>query len=933
MTAPGGPPRTPTVYVVVDRQVRTAPRTAMRTCLTRLREPVALSMDLLERTAHLEQLRDYFRQASGGEGKLILLGGEAGIGKTTLIERFVREVGQAVPSARVEIVSCDGLKMPGPLGSLFEIAQGLGPEVQRLLVEEAPRDHLFRAVLAALAGLRNPLVLVAEDAHWTDEASIDLIRFIGRRIGGLRLLFIVTYRDDELGPYHPLRRILGDLATAQAVRRMALPPFSPAAVRALARGSGFDPVALHARTGGNPFFVTEVLAAGTPEVPATVRDAVLARASRLSLEARAVLDAAAVIGEQVEPALLEAVVGGPIEDAVDECLAVGTLRPLERTIAFRHGIIRQTVLATISPPRFRALHRRILAALQGDAAHRNDLARLAHHAEEAGDRATVLAIAPAAARQAAAFGAHREAAAQYARALRFATDLPAEERADLLEARSRECYLTGEVEAAVAAGREALVLRQEIGDQLTLGDGTRWLSRLSWFAGRNGDAEQLARDALALLEPLPPGPELAMAYSNLSQLRMLADDAAAAISWGERAIALATELGEEATLVNALNNVGTARFNADDESGRALVERSLTLARAARLEDDVSRALANLASSSFILCDLPAAEGYLDAGLAHTAERDLLAMERYFQAQHAVLRFAQGAWDAAAAEANATALDPAATVLSRIVALIALGRVLACRGEDPWTTLDEALALAETTGELQRVAPVRVGRAEAAWLAGDLERTADEARRGLELAVLRTNRWRGGELALWLHRSGHRPLPSMEMAEPYALEIAGDWVAAAAFWEQRGFPLLAARARSEGGDEGAVRAALATFERLGAKPDAARATRRLRALGARSIPRGPRATTRVNPALLTEREVEVLGLVAAGKSNREIAAQLYLSPKTAGHHVSAILAKLGVATRADAADQARRNGLLPGSPQTRLPHRRMPQDRDSATLI
>ncbi len=259
-------------------------------------------MDLLERTAHLEQLRDYLRQASGGEGKLVLLGGEAGIGKTTLVERFVREAGAAVPPIRAEIVSCDGLKMPGPLGSLFEIAQVLGPEVERLLADEAPRDRLFRAVLAALAGLKQSLVLVGEDAHWTDEASIDLIRFIGRRIGGLRLLFVVTYRDDELGLSHPLRRILGDLATAPAVRRMTLPPLSPAAVRELVRGSGFDPDSLHARTGGNPFFVTEVLAAGAPDVPATVRDAVLARASRLSPEARAVLDAAAVIGEQVEPA-------------------------------------------------------------------------------------------------------------------------------------------------------------------------------------------------------------------------------------------------------------------------------------------------------------------------------------------------------------------------------------------------------------------------------------------------------------------------------------------------------------------------------------------------------------------------------------------------------------------------------------------------------
>lgn len=885
----------------------------------------------------METLRTYLRQAAAGEGRMVLLGGEAGIGKTTLVERFLREVRTATPAPRASVFSCDCVTMPGPLGPLFEIAQALGPEVERLLAEEAPRDRLFRAVFAALArgtlapgsgsgsgqgpGGGGAHVLVGEDAHWSDEASLDLVRFLGRRIGNLPLLFVVTYRDDELGPYHPLRRVIGDLATAPAVRRMTLAPLSPGSVAELARGSGVDPAALHARTGGNPFFVTEVLAAGVPEVPDTVRDAVLARASRLTPEARAVLDAASVIGESVDPALLEAVIGGPIADAIEECLAIGTLRPAERTVAFRHGITRMAIRETISPPRYLALHRRVLAVLQHDPAFGHDLARLAHHAEEAGDRAVVLAVAPAAARQAAVFGAHREAAAQYARALRFAADLPMERRAELLEARSRECYYTGAIDEAIGAGQDALALREAIGDRRKEGDAMRWHSRLMWFAGRNREAERLAIAASTLLEPLPPGPELAMAYSNRSQLAMLADDLPSAIVWGERAIALATELGEQAILVNALNNVGTARFHNDDHGGRALIERSLSLAREAGLEDDVSRALANLASSSVIRCDVPAAEGYLDAGLRHTAERDLLAMERYFRATRAMLRFAQGDWDGAVADAGATAWDPDANPPSRTMALIALGRVHACRGDDPWPLLDEALALADGMAELQRLGPVRVARAEAAWLGGDPARAVAEARLGLALPGIPSNRWWAGELALWLRRGGGRPVSPVEVAPPYALELGGDWSAAATLWDELGFPLMAARARSEAGDEAAVRLALAAFDRLGARPDAARAIRRLRALGATRIPRGPRPATRINPGLLTQRELQVLRLVAAGLSNREIAARLYLSPKTAGHHVSAILAKLDVATRAEAADHALRLGLIPT------------QDRDPITPI
>ncbi len=390
---------------------------------------------------------------------------------------------------------------------------------------------------------------------------------------------------------------------------------------------------------------------------------------------------------------------------------------------------------------------------------------------------------------------------------------------------------------------------------------------------------------------------------------------------GERAIALASELGEQSILVNALTNVGSVRLIHGDESGRALLERSLELARQAGFEDEVARALTNLSSAAYNAYRLDDAERYATEGLRYTGERDLLTMERFFRTQRVRQLFVRGAWDVATGEAVAIVQDPASTSLTRGVALVPLGRIRACRGEDAWDILDEALSLAEATGELQRLGPIRIARAEAAWLAGDNDRTADEAARGLELAVLRGDRWLTGELAVWLHRSGHRPVPPLDVAEPFALELASEWVAAARYWDDRGCLHQAARVKSEAGDESAVRAALATFERLGARPDAARATRRLRALGARSIPRGPNRATRVNPGLLTEREVEVLSLVAAGKSNREIAERLYLSQKTAGHHVSAILAKLGVASRSEAVDHALRLGLLP------------PKDRDADTQI
>ena len=384
-------------------------------------------MELLEREPHLEQLEEHLRQAAAGHGRLVLVGGEAGVGKSTLADEFCR---RAAADAVVLRTSCDALSTPGPLGAVRDLAPALG-----LLIDDRPldgdaRDRLFREVLAAFAARPGPMVIVAEDAHWSDGASLELLRFLGRRIGELPVLFVVTYRDDEIGADHPLRLVLGDLATASTVHRIGVRPLSEAAVQLMAAGSGRDAATLHRLTGGNPFFLTEALAAGGETVPATVGDAVLARAARLSPEARAVLDVAAVIGSTID-ANLFLTVAGPVLDEADECIARGLLRGTDDGLTFCHDLAREAILAAIAPLRRRLLHARVLAALREVPETERDLARLAHHAEAAGDRAAVLEFATAAAEQAAALHAHREAAAQYARALRFADRLPAAERAPL----------------------------------------------------------------------------------------------------------------------------------------------------------------------------------------------------------------------------------------------------------------------------------------------------------------------------------------------------------------------------------------------------------------------------------------------------------------------------------------------------------------------
>ena len=370
---------------------------------------------------------------------------------------------------------------------------------------------------------------------------------------------------------------------------------------------------------------------------------ILARAVRLSLEARAVLDVASVIGSSIELGLLLSV-AGPVVDEVDECIACGLLRATNDGLTFRHELTREAILAAIAPLRRRLLHARVLAALREATETERDLARLAHHAEAARDGEAVLQFAIAAAEQAAALHAHREAAAQYARALRFGDALPAVERARLLEGRSLACYFSDQGEEAIASRQAALDIWRTVHDPLKEGESLRWLSHFYWLEGHGGEAEATATAALEMLEPLAPGPELAMAHSNLAQLRMLAHDLDGTLQWGNRAIALAEQLGETETLIHALASIGAARGFAGDDRGHNDLERSLQLAVDHGYVDHACRALLVLAWTAMSAMRLDEAERWLATGIAYAIEHDLDFRRGYLLAGRAMLRLYQGAW-------------------------------------------------------------------------------------------------------------------------------------------------------------------------------------------------------------------------------------------------------------------------------------------------
>ncbi|HKS69676.1 MAG TPA: AAA family ATPase, partial [Ktedonobacterales bacterium] len=596
-----------------------------------------MSASLLERDPFLASLARLLDEVAGGAGRCALVSGEAGIGKSSLVERFAEIHGE---SARFYWGRCEALFTPRPLGPLYDIARQLQGATRELLEQEAGPAVIFPAFLEALASGARPAVVVIEDVHWADEATLDLLKFLGRRVQQVPVLLIVTYRDDEIGPHHPLRFVLGDLPI-RATWRMHLPPLSREAVAALAHSAHRAGSDLYSVTGGNPFFVTELLASDEAGVPETVRDAVLARGARLSPQGRAILDLVSVVPARTELWLIEAILPQS-SSAVEECVYAGVLHPEPEAVAFRHELARQAAESALPPQRLSALHAEVLRALLERAGEASLVARLVHHAALAGDGAAVLRFAPNAARQAAQHGAHREAAKHYATALHYADALPRAQRAELLEGRAYECYLTGQLEDAVQARTEALTVWRELRERDNVGRNLRWLSRLCWFLGDKAAAERHASEAIAALEALPPGRELAMAYSNLAQLRMLEDNHADTVLWGTRALALAETLDDDEIRVHALNNVGTAQLSRGDEEGRTQLETSLQLALEHGFEEHAARAFTNLGSIAVLLRQYARVRRYLDEGIAYCAKTDLDSWLLYMAGWRAQARLDMG---------------------------------------------------------------------------------------------------------------------------------------------------------------------------------------------------------------------------------------------------------------------------------------------------
>jgi DNA-binding CsgD family transcriptional regulator len=576
-----------------------------------------------------------------------------------------------------------------------------------------------------------------------------------------------------------------------------------------------------------------------------------------------------------------------------------------QSLRFRHEITRLAVEQEVPAHRRRPIQAGILAALV--AAGCEDDARLAHHAEGAADDRT-LAFAIRAAHRAVDLASHREAAAQYQRALRFADGQDDGVVADLCDRFAFEASLIDRFQDVADARERALELWRRLGDRAREGATLRRLSSTMWRLCRGRESSEYTQAAVAVLEPLGPSDELAWAYMNISDECATNADTEGGLIAARKAQRLAEELHLPALLADALNAEGCVLAYAGGDWEPSL-RRALAVAERIGAADQAGRAYANL--YEFYRSSMCFADGewaYVD-GVAFCQERDLPVYVACLQGRHTEALVAMGRWDETVALGRRV-LAGAASPINRLTSLVSVGTVLARRGDDAaWELLDEALESGLGTAEPIWIAPARIVRAEAYWLQ---DRSA-EAARELEAArpyALRCNGWVRGAFESWVRRTGADvSVPTDQVAEPYRLAAVGEFAAAEQAWTALDCPYDAALALFDSGAEAELREALQRFESLGADA-AAQATRReMRRRGIRSVPAGARASTRSHPVGLTRREDEVLELICSGHSNAEIAGRLYISAKTVDHHVSAVLAKLGVPSRGMAASEALRLGL------------------------
>lgn len=864
-------------------------------------------MELFERAEYLSLLHTKFATISAGEGHCVFVHGEAGIGKTSLVKAFCTEVRDGCKILRG---ACDALFTPRPLAPLYDIMWQLNnnPLPNSHSIEE--RSGLFANFFRELSQVKEKTIIIFEDIHWADEATLDFIKFFARRINQLRCLFILTYRDNEIDGRHPLRNVLGQLI-AGSFTKINLPPLSKQTVEKLADEKGCNGKDIYRISGGNPFYVNELLADYNVEIPDSIRDSILFAYNRCDERSKTVWDVLAVTPGAFELAYIEKV-APDYADEVALCLDYKILIIENNCISFKHEIFRKTIESLITPINKIKIHKKILEMFLRHFEEKSEIERIVHHAKNANDYELVVRYAPMAAARAAAVGAHAQATMLYLSAIECYHGDDIDVLIRFYESYAYECYLTYRIKEAVRYTEKSLNLWKKKGDAGKIGNCLRFLSRLWWFDGNREKAESFGVQAIEVFERQPVSKEKAMAYSNISQLKMLSEQPAECILSGEQAIAMAEELADDEILSHALNNVGNVKIKmpASRQKGRELLEQSLDIALKNSYHEHAARAFTNLSYSALVIKDYAMARKYTDAGIRYCEERDMDPWNMYMLSSSARLELETCNWEQALRIAENILENEGQSPIIKITSLVVVATIQLRRGDTGMLPLlYEAKEKAFETMELSRIIPALTALLEYEWITGTPCIEKNELEQVLSLMERMGNIYENSQFVFWLSKARKQTVALREIYEGYDISSTANIATAVALWEKSGNLYEQALLLFEG-DEVQKRKAVAIAHELGAIATCERMKMEMRASGIKSIPRGMRKSTRSNTALLTEREIDVLQLLKENLQNKEIASRLFISAKTVDNHISSILLKLDVNSRIKAVSEALRLEII-----------------------
>jgi DNA-binding CsgD family transcriptional regulator/tetratricopeptide (TPR) repeat protein len=863
-------------------------------------------MELIERAGFLASMQAGFERIADGEGHCILVGGEAGMGKTSLVRAFCRE---RKNDCKIYQGTCDALFTPRLLGPLYDIAWQMGSGLWEDSGSIADRTRLFTRFLNELSHQEGKTLVVFEDVHWADEATLDFIKFLARRIAHIPCLFVLTYRDDEIHATHPLRNVLGQLH-AGSFTRLHLTPLSRQAVEKMVIEKGYSGEDVYNISGGNPFYVNEILASYSPGVPDNIKDSILSVYNQQPEKTKQVWQILSVLPTGFETTYLE-IMEPLYAEAIENSLGSKILVLKEGLISFKHELYRRTIESSLSPFVRIALNKRVLGLFCESFGLNGQVERIIHHAKNANEYALVTHYAPLAAKQAASVGAHIEAARLYLTAIEYYHGNDQNKLLEFYELYAYECYLTSKNKDAIIYATKALNLWKEKNNEEKIGDSMRFLSRLWWFEGKYEQAESYAVQAIEVLGKQPSSKAKAMAYGNISRLKMSIGLTGESLLWGEKAIVIAQEVDDQETVSNALNIIGSSLMldGAELQKGIGLLQQSLEIALKNSYHEHAARAYTSIGSIGVSKKEYQIAKKALDEGLLYCEEKDIDSQKFYMLCYQARLNLETGNWQEAYAVADNLVKNEDLLPILKISALAILATIKIRRGsQDALPLLFEAKALAFETKELQRIIPVLLALLEYEWMTGKSYTETEDLSTAINMLVDLGKFSKKSRFYFWLRKTGKGHLLP-KAARTDEKEPAAIFMDEVKLWGNWGCPYEQALALFEGGDADKKKALLMVQE-LGGGAVYEKMKLEMRNSGIKSIPRGIRKTTQSNAAHLTQREIDVLKLLKEGMQNKEIADRLFISPKTVDHHISALLLKLDVNSRVKAVHEAVHLGII-----------------------